>query len=130
SFGGEAVTDVGFHRKRILGAAEKEREGMMLLFDGEAVVGWLWMAPRTNSVSGERYMSFKSFALGGGDLGPKGGADGAAAGDALMEAGMAYCKKQGTARVIGKVHSENLAMRAVYKRHGFKPTHVTMELEV
>lgn len=81
------------------------------------------MTSRENFHTGETYVNFKSFAL---DPALRGG-DFA---DRLLEAGMEYCRKSKARRVVGHVHVNNLAMRVLYKKHGFQPTHLTMEIEL
>lgn len=120
SFGDSAVVDVLFHQKKIRKAMQREREGMLVLeADGE-IYGWLWMTDQINSVSNEHYINFKSFYMKPHereeDFTGK-----------LMEAGMGFAKGVGAKRIVGKVFVSNLPMRSVYKRFGFKPTHLTME---
>ena len=92
---------------------------LVLEADGE-IYGWLWMTDQINSVSNEHYINFKSYYMKPHereeDFTGK-----------LMEAGMGFAKGVGAKRIVGKVFVGNLPMRSVYKRFGFKPTHLTME---
>lgn len=120
SFGEEAITDPRFHARKLEKALHYEKKGMLVLEVDGKVAGWMWITPRENSITKQMYANFKSFYI----------AEpyrGTAYVDELFEAGMAYCKKEGTERIIGKVHVSNLPMRLLYKNHGFAPTHLTME---
>lgn len=120
SFGDTAMMDPGFHEKKLKKAMSRDAEYMLVLEDDGTLKGWLWMAAQTNSVSNERYINFKSFLVQehGGDPSYT---------ETLMQAGMDYCKKTGARRIVGKTFAGNLPMRLVYKKFGFKPTHLTME---
>lgn len=124
SFREEAITDIEFHKKKILTSYQKDNNGMMVLADeADQVKGWLWMDKKTNFLTKEVYMSFRSVYV-----------DSSIRGmeyvDLLMKEGMNYAKKCNAKNVVGKVHVDNLAMRTVYKIHGFKPTHITMEIDL
>ena len=66
SFGDEAVTDAGLHRRRVAGALGKPGE-ITLVAAAEAApgrpVGWAWLSARTNSLTGARYGNFRSLAV-------------------------------------------------------------------
>lgn len=122
SFGEEAVTDPEFHIRKLRKAMLQERPGMLVLdIEGE-VSGWLWMTPKTNFVTKETYMNFKSFYIKDSHRGTDYVED-------LMDAGMAYSREQQARRIVGHVHVSNLPMRALYKNYGFKPVHLTMEYD-
>lgn len=123
SFQDEAVTDLEFHRQRIVKAIPKEREGMLVLDNEGLICGWLWMAIKTNSVTNEKYVNFRSFYIQAAYRGTK------YAGQ-LLDQGINVCRKLGARSIVGKVHAQNLPMRALYKNHGFAPTHLTMELKL
>jgi RimJ/RimL family protein N-acetyltransferase len=118
SFGEEAVTDTSYHSKRIRKAMEKSREGMLVLAEGSEVLGWLWMSLQTNSVSGEKYINFRSFYAKAGE---------SRYSEALMQAGMDYAKSTPATRIVGKTFVSNLPMRLLYQKFHFQPTHITME---
>ena len=120
SFGDEAITDIEFHWRKLEKAMLRERSGMLVLeMDGNAA-GWMWMSFRVNSVTQDDYMQFRSFYISE----PFRGTAGV---DALFEAGMLFAKQQGARRIVGHVHVHNLPMRALYRKYGFMPTHLTME---
>lgn len=123
SFGEKAITNRDFQRRKILSA--KDKSGMMVISSGDSqkVFGWLWMEKKKNSLTGETYINFKSFYIAeemrGNELV-----------DALFEKGIEYSKSRGASYIVGKVHAQNLPMRALYKNHCFLPTHITMELSL
>ena len=122
SFGDGAIRDAEFHKKRILSAFMKDPGGMLVLEYGGDALGWLWMDKRENYLTGECYINFRSFYIsekirGQGQT------------EALLRKGLEYCKSVNAERITGKVHADNLPMRAIYKSLGFKPTHITMEME-
>jgi RimJ/RimL family protein N-acetyltransferase len=121
SFGEEAVTDPEHHKKRLRKGMEKSPEGMLVLTEGEEVLGWLWMSLQTNSVSGESYMNFRSFYAKAGD---------SRFSEALMQAGMDYALSTSAERIVGKTFVSNLPMRLLYQKFHFQPTHITMEYVV
>lgn len=123
SFQEEAITDLEFHRQRILKAISKEREGMLVLDNAGEICGWLWMAMKTNSLTDEKYVNFRSFFI-------KEAYRGSEYVDQLLEKGITDCRKMGAKSIVGKVHAKNLPMRALYKNHGFEPTHLTMEIKL
>lgn len=123
SFGEEAIDDHEFHVRKLTKALPKEGKGMLVLEARNTVVGWLWMAAKTNYLSKEKYVFFKSLYL-------EEPFRGTAYAKALMDAGMAFCRKQGAKKITGKVHVRNLAMQIMYKNYGFQPTHLTMEYTV
>lgn len=123
SFQEEAITDLEFHRQKILKAIPKEREGMLVLDNEGEICGWLWMAIKTNSLTGEKYVNFRSFYI-------KESYRGTEYVDQLLEKGINDCRKMGAGSIVGKVHAQNLPMRVLYKNHGFRPTHLTMELKL
>jgi L-amino acid N-acyltransferase YncA len=122
SFQEEAITDPEFHQQKILKAIPKEKEGMLVLDNDGEICGWLWMAMKTNSLTGEKYVNFRSFYI-------KEAYRGSEFVGQLLEKGINDCLKLGAKSIVGKVHAKNLPMRALYKSHGFEPTHLTMELK-
>lgn len=120
SFGEEAVTDLAFHLHKLEKAMIRERSGMLILDIDGCAVGWMWMGLRVNSVTQENYMLFRSFYISE----PFRGTAGV---DKLFEAGILFAMQKGTQKIVGHVHVHNLPMRALYKKYGFMPTHLTME---
>lgn len=131
SFGDEAITDAAFHRRRVAGSLGKPGE-ITLVAVGAAEhqagtakqpVGWAWMSPRTNSLTGARYGNFRSLAVS--DV-----ADRGAVGELLMAAILDAADAAGFTHLSGKVNAGNLGMRALYRAFGFTATHITMEKRV
>jgi GNAT superfamily N-acetyltransferase len=130
SFGDDAVTDAGLHRRRAEGSLGKPGEVMLIAVAAPAgagpadaagrPVGWAWMSGRTNSLTGERYGNFRSLAVA--DI-----ADRGVVGELLMAAVVAAADGAGLRHVTGKVHASNVGMRMLYRKFGFEATHVTME---
>jgi L-amino acid N-acyltransferase YncA len=123
SFGDDAITDAAFHRRRVAGALAKPGEIMLIVVAARAPtapLGWAWMSPRTNSLTGERYGNFRSLAVAAGEeRGP--------AGERLMAAILSAADEAGFTHLSGKVNAANLPMRALYRAFGFTATHLTME---
>jgi L-amino acid N-acyltransferase YncA len=122
SFGADAVTDPAQHVKKLRRALERGEDIMLVLADGELVLGWLWASLNTNMFTGEAYANFRSFYLAQ-------TLRGASWADTLFAAALAEIKvEEDVKRVVGKVHVNNLPMRLLYKQWGFVPQHLTMEL--
>jgi L-amino acid N-acyltransferase YncA len=123
SFGDEAITDPALHRKRVSGALGKAGEVMLVAMarrEPAVPLGWAWLSPRTNSLTGERYGNFRSLAV-------SEGPDRSAIADLLMAAVVTEADAGGMTQLTGKVHAGNLGMRALYRKFGFTATHLTME---
>jgi RimJ/RimL family protein N-acetyltransferase len=123
SFGDEAVTDIEFHKKKLAKELNQEGDGMLILESGAKVAGFIWMAVKKNYITNEPYVNFKSLYFVEEFRGTRGP-------ELLLKAGMDYCRARKARKITGKLHVENLAMRALYKQFGFKPTHLTMEFNV
>lgn len=126
SFGDEAVTDAGLHRRRVGGALGKPGE-ITLVAAAETApgqpVGWAWLSARTNSLTGARYGNFRSLAVA--DVPGR-----SQIGELLLAAVLRAAGEAGLRQLTGKVHAKNLGMRALYRKFGFEATHVTMEKRV
>ena len=126
SFGDEAVTDAGLHRRRVGAALGKPGE-ITLVAAAEAApgdpVGWAWLSGRTNSLTGARYGNFRSLAVA--DVAGR-----SQIGELLLAAVLRAADEAGLRQLTGKVHARNLGMRALYRKFGFEATHVTMEKRV
>jgi L-amino acid N-acyltransferase YncA len=123
SFGEEAITDAAFHRRRVSGSLSKPGEVAVVAVaatDQGTVVGWAWMSPRTNSLTGESYGNFRSLAVA--DRPDRG-----TIGELLMAAILRAADEAGFTHLSGKVNAANLGMRALYRAFGFTATHLTME---
>ncbi len=123
SFGDEAITDPGLHRRRVGAALGKPGE-ITLVAAAEAApdkpVGWAWLSGRTNSLTGARYGNFRSLAVA--DITGR-----SQIGELLLAAVLRAADEAGLRQLTGKVHARNLGMRALYRKFGFEATHVTME---
>ena len=123
SFGDEAVTDAGLHRRRVAGALGKPGEITLVAVPQSGAarpVGWAWLSARTNSLTGARYGNFRSLAVA--DI-----PDRSRVGELLLEAVLQAADEAGMGQLTGKVHARNLGMRALYRKFGFEATHITME---
>jgi L-amino acid N-acyltransferase YncA len=124
SFGDEAITDAAFHRRRVAGSLGKPGEiALVAVGPSDQPVGWAWMSPRTNSLTGARYGNFRSLAVS--DVPDRG-----AIGELLMAAILTAADEAGFTHLAGKVNAANLGMRALYRAFGFTATHITMERRV
>jgi ribosomal protein S18 acetylase RimI-like enzyme len=126
SFGDEAITDAGLHRRRVAGALGKPGEITLVAVERGGPgrpVGWAWLSGRTNSLTGARYGNFRSLAVAE--------VDGRSQiGEMLLAAVLQAAGEAGMRQLTGKVHARNLGMRALYRKFGFEATHVTMEKRV
>jgi L-amino acid N-acyltransferase YncA len=123
SFGEEAVTDAGLHRRRVAGALGKPGEITLVAVAQSAQarpVGWAWLSARMNSLTGARYGNFRSLAVA--DI-----PDRSQVGELLLAAVLRAAGQAGMGQLTGKVHARNLGMRALYRKFGFEATHITME---
>jgi RimJ/RimL family protein N-acetyltransferase len=123
SFPKEPIINPEVHTKKIIKAIDKEPEGMFVLEKDHEVVGWLWITLNTNFLTSEKYATFRSFAIAqqfrGTDL-P----------ESFFRFGLEYCRSRGIFKITGKVHVGNAAMRVLYKKLGFEPQHLTMEIDL
>lgn len=121
SFGDEAITDAAFHRRRVAGSLGRPGEiALVAVGSSDRPVGWAWMSPRTNSLTGARYGNFRSLAVS--DVTDRG-----TIGELLMEQILRAADEAGLTHLSGKVNAANLGMRALYRAFGFTATHITME---
>ena len=119
SFGDEAVTDPALHRRRITGSLGKPDEVTLVAERDGAVVGWVWLSGRTNSLTGDRYGNLRSLATS--DVPGRG-----AVAELLLDAALSAARDRGVSEVVGKVHMRNVNMRAVYAKLGFVAEHLSM----
>ena len=123
SFGDGAVTEPALHRKRITGSLGKPDEVTLVAERDGAVVGWVWLSGRTNSLTGDRYGNLRSLATS--DVAGRG-----AVAEQLLDAALAAARERGVTEVVGKVHMRNVAMRAVYAKLGFAAEHLSMRKQL
>ena len=119
SFGDEAVTDPALHRKRITGSLGKPDEVTLVADRNGAVVGWVWLSGRTNSLTGDRYGNLRSLATS--DVPGR-----SAVAELLLDTALSAARERGVSEVVGKVHMRNVNMRAVYAKLGFAAEHLSM----
>jgi L-amino acid N-acyltransferase YncA len=119
SFGDEAITDAALHRKRITGSLGKPDEVTLVAERDGAVIGWVWLSGRTNSLTGDRYGNLRSLATS--DVPGRG-----AVAELLLDAALSAARERGVSEVVGKVHMRNVNMRAVYAKLGFAAEHLSM----
>jgi L-amino acid N-acyltransferase YncA len=123
SFADEAITDPALHRRRVTGSLGKPGEITLVAVtagDPADVVGWAWLSPRTNSLTGAKYGNFRSLAVA--DIPARSGV-----GELLLAAVLTAAEQGGLVQLTGKVHAGNLGMRALYRKFGFEAAHLTME---
>jgi ribosomal protein S18 acetylase RimI-like enzyme len=125
SFPDDPMVDREIHRKKLLRALERDRDGMFVAEDTSIgqVVGWLWVALNTNFLTGEHYATFRSLAVAQ-------GAESANIGEAIFAHGIEYARSKGVKELTGKVHVNNVSMRVIYKKFGFDAEHLTMKKKI
>lgn len=119
SFGDEAITDPALHRRRIGGSLGRKDEVTLVAERDGAVVGWVWLSGRTNSLTGDRYGNLRSLATS--DVPGR-----TEVASQLLEAALTAAKGLGVTEVVGKVHMRNVAMRSIYAGSGFAAEHLSM----
>jgi L-amino acid N-acyltransferase YncA len=123
SFSEDAITDPALHRRRVSGSLGKPGEVTLVAVpaaDPAQVIGWAWLSPRTNSLTGAKYGNFRSLAVAG--IPAR-----SAVGELLLAAVLGAATRAGLTQLTGKVHAQNLGMRALYRKFGFEAVHLTME---
>lgn len=124
SFGDEAITDPAVHEKRVRNSLGKAGEVTLVAGDeGTTPLGWAWLSRRTNSLTGARYGNFRSLAVAEHPRRAEIGED-------LLDAVLECCRADGIDEVVGKVHAENLPMRALYRKFDFEAVHLTMRKRI
>ncbi|BDA85287.1 hypothetical protein Sa4125_28290 [Aureimonas sp. SA4125] len=128
SFAEEAVTDLDHYRKKLgklLKYGDDWTKVLVLTDDrgAEAVVGWAWVAPRQNFITGDTYADFRSLYVDGAKAGPS-------AAIMLLRAVLAHCEAKGFTRIVGRTATSNAAMRSLYALAGFQERHVVYELDI
>lgn len=127
SFSDDAIVDPALHRRRVAGSLSKPGEVMLVAVAAgsaqQTLVGWAWLSPRTNSLTGARYGNFRSLAVA--DI-----PDRSHVGELLLAAVLRAAADAGLTQLTGKVHARNLGMRALYRKFGFEAAHLTMEVRL
>jgi len=124
SFSDDAIVDPALHKRRVSGSLSKPGEVMLVAEAGQGtLIGWAWLSPRTNSLTGARYGNFRSLAVA--DI-----PDRSHVGELLLAAVLRAAADAGLTQLTGKVHARNLGMRALYRKFGFEAAHLTMEVRL
>jgi len=118
SFGTEAITEDSFHYKRLKNCAN--RDGMLVALEEGKIIAWLWAESKTNSLTGDCYLNFRSFYVAEEYRNTQ-------ISNKMMDRMLVFAKSRKAKKIVGRVHVSNLPMRVVYKNNGFAPTHMTME---
>lgn len=123
SFPEDPVTDLDFYARKLGAAIGDDRNELLVVDDGEAVVGWAWLTPRANFVTQEVYADLKSFYVDRHHRGTR-------CAFLLMRACLDYCAREGLPRVVGRTNASNENMQALYRMFSFEPRHITFERRV
>ncbi|GGD16730.1 GNAT family N-acetyltransferase [Aureimonas glaciei] len=128
SFADEAVTDLDHYRKKLgklLKYGDDWTKVLVVPTEGgpDTVVGWAWVAPRQNFITGETYADFRSLYVDGAKAGPS-------AAIMLLRAVLAHCEAKGFTRIVGRTATSNAAMRSLYALAGFQERHVVYEMDI
>jgi L-amino acid N-acyltransferase YncA len=124
SFSDDAIVDPALHKRRVAGSLSKPGEVMLVAEAAQGtLIGWAWLSPRTNSLTGARYGNFRSLAVA--DI-----PDRSHVGELLLAAVLRAAADAGLTQLTGKVHARNLGMRALYRKFGFEAAHLTMEVRL
>ncbi|NDV85268.1 GNAT family N-acetyltransferase [Aurantimonas aggregata] len=123
SFADEAVTDLAHYRKKLGKLVKYGGDWTKVAERDGVIVGWAWVAPRQNFITGDDYADFRSFYVDGQRAG-------SAASVMLLRAVLAHATAAGYTRIVGRTATSNEAMRALYRLAGFEEKHVVYELEI
>lgn len=121
SYQDEAITDIDTHIRRIEKAYKKDKSGMLVAVEENKIIGWLWMDRKTNFLTEDVYINFRSFYIDDQYRETE-------CSSQLLSKGIDYAKSINAKYIVGKVNINNIAMRSVYKANGFESKHITMEL--
>lgn len=120
SFGEEAIDDISFYIKKLTKCLTAKDNYMYVAEQDQDIVGWLWFARRSNFITNELYLDFKSFYLAEHCRKTE-------LSDLLMDKLMEVSEAEHIGKIIGRVEAKNVEMRFLYKKYGFVPRHITME---
>ena len=124
SFQKDAITDIKFHRKKLIKALENEKYGMFVLCDDKnKVIGWLWLNIKKNSITNEKYIDLKSIYI-----------------DKkyrnyryekrLIKYTYKFARKYNIYKVVAKINYKNKKIKKLLLNNNFTEKHITMELNV
>ncbi|HEX2020684.1 MAG TPA: GNAT family N-acetyltransferase [Aurantimonas sp.] len=123
SFADEAVTDLAHYRKKLGKLVKYGGDWTKIVERDGVILGWAWVAPRQNFITGDDYADFRSFYVDGERAG-------SAASIMLLRAVLGHAKEAGYTRIVGRTATSNDAMRALYRLAGFEEKHVVYEMEI
>ena len=124
SFQKEAITDIEFHRKKLIRALENENYGMFVLCnDKNKVIGWLWLNIKENSITKEKYVNLKSIYI---DTNYRN----YGYAKKLINYVYKFAKKHKIRKVVAKINYKNQKIKNLLLNNNFKQKHITMELKV
>ena len=123
SFTDEAVTDPAHYRKKLTKLIKYGADWTKVAEQDDRLVGWVWVAPRQNFITGDTYADFRSMYVDGERAG-------ATAAIALLRAVLDHCREAGYTRIVGRTASSNDAMRALYRLAGFEEKHIVYEMDI
>lgn len=123
SFAEEAVTDPAHYRKKLTKLIKYGGDWTKVAERNGRLVGWVWVAPRQNFITGDTYADFRSMYVDGERAG-------ATTAITLLRAVLDHCRQAGYTRIVGRTASSNQAMRALYRLAGFEEKHIVYEMEI
>ena len=124
SFQKDAITDIKFHRKKLIKALENEKYGMFVLCDDKnKVIGWLWLNIKKNSITNEKYIDLKSIYID-----KKYRNYGYA--KRLIKYTYKFARKYNIYKVVEKINYKNKKIKKLLLNNNFTEKHITMELNV
>ncbi len=124
SFQKDAITDIKFHRKKLIKALENEKYGMFVLCDDKnKVIGWLWLNIKKNSITNEKYIDLKSIYID-----KKYRNYGYA--KRLIKYTYKFARKYNIYKVVAKINYKNKKIKKLLLNNNFTEKHITMELNV
>ena len=124
SFQKDAITDIKFHRKKLIKALENEKYGMFVLCDDKnKVIGCLWLNIKKNSITNEKYIDLKSIYID-----KKYRNYGYA--KRLIKYTYKFARKYNIYKVVAKINYKNKKIKKLLLNNNFTEKHITMELNV
>jgi ribosomal protein S18 acetylase RimI-like enzyme len=122
-FGSHAVTDLARERSKLAKSLRRPDQAMAVALDGDGLVaGWLWLASKTNFLTGDRYLNCRTLAR---------SVDAPAdVIDCLVGYAVAYARQHGIHEIVGQVTVDQDTTRERLMASGFEPTHLRMALDL
>lgn len=123
SFPDDPVTDLSFHEQRLAKFVNDLKAGAFVAEDITSIIGWALVTQRENFATKERYGDFRSLYVVETHRRSRVAA-------ALMRAVLDFCVTSNLASVVGRTSFANDAMTSIYVAYGFKPKHISFELQI